>query len=471
MTRPPSETQHSARRVPPSLPRLGGRSRRWASLLIVPALLAAACSSSSGSPGGSTGAAGQSGAPSACAPTGGKVSLQFWTWVPGMDQVVAKWNAANPDIQVMVKSTPAGNAGTYQNMFNSLKAGTAPDLGQVEYDTLSSFRLQNGLKDISTCPGVSEAKANFVDWSWSQAQIGGPGVYAVPQDTGPMALYYRKDIFEANKIAVPTTWDEYAKAAATLKAKGIYITHFPQQDANWFDGLLWQAGAKIFDTSGDQVKVSLTDPKAKQVADYWQKLIDDKLVATNLQGFSPDLYKAWNDGKVATWISAAWGYSTIRDNAKSTSGKWAVAPMPQWTAGEKAAGNWGGSTTAVMATSKHPAEAAKFALWLNSDLTALGLANEKGGLYPANKAGLELPALTKGVPFYGDQKVFDVFKEASGNVDANFTWGPIMTDTNRFLSDGFTKALNGQGTLSQSLESAQTQTAAALKAQGISVAP
>ena len=44
-----------------------------------------------------------------------------------------------------------------------------------------------------------------------------------------------------------------------------------------------------------------------------------------------------------------------------------------------------------------------------------------------------------------------------------------MTDTNRFLSDGFTKALNGQGTLNESLQSAQTQTVDALKAQGISV--
>ncbi|MHA3838050.1 ABC transporter substrate-binding protein [Terrabacter sp. AAH1] len=461
-----------AQQVTPSTPRGRRRVVRLAALLVAPAMLAAACSSSSGSDSGSTGAgAGGQTSAAACAPTGGKVSLQFWTWVPGMDAVVAKWNAKNPDIQVAVKNTPAGNAGTYQNMFNSLKAGTAPDLGQVEYDTLSSFRLQDGLKDISGCPGVSDAKANFVDWSWAQAQVGGPGVYAIPQDTGPMALFYRKDIFEANGISVPTTWDEYAAAAAKLKAKGIAITHFPQQDANWFDGLLWQAGAKLFDTSGDQVKVSLTDAKAKQVADYWQKLIDGKLVATNLQGFSPDLYKAWNEGKVATWISAAWGYSTIRDNAKATAGKWAVAPMPQWSAGSKAAGNWGGSTTAVLSSSKHPAEAAKFALWLNSDPEALALANEKGGLYPANKAGLELPALTKGVDFYGGQKVFDVFKEASGNVDTNFTWGPIMTDTNRFLSDGFTKALNGQGTLGQTLDSAQTQTVSALKSQGINVAP
>ncbi|HYN29426.1 MAG TPA: sugar ABC transporter substrate-binding protein [Dermatophilaceae bacterium] len=446
------------------------RRRAWlVPLAIAPVLLATACSGSdSGSDSGS--GAGSSPSAAACAPTGGKVALQFWTWVPGMDKVVAKWNAANPDIQVTVKNTPAGNAGTYQNMFNSLKAGTAPDLGQVEYDTLSSFRLQEGLKDISGCPGVSDAKPTFVDWAWKQAEVGGPGVYAIPQDTGPMAMFYRKDIFEQNGITPPTTWDEYAAAGEKLKAKGILITHFPQQDANWFDGLLWQAGAQIFETSGDSVKVALDDPQAVKVAEYWQKLIDAKLIATNLQGFSPELYKSWNDGKVASWISAAWGYSTIRDNAKDTAGKWAVAPMPQWAAGEKKAGNWGGSTTAVMSGSKHPAEAAKFALWLNSDTEALSLANELGGLYPANTAGLDLPALTAGVPFYGDQKVFDVFKEASANVDTNFQWGPIMTDTNRFLSDGFTKALNGQGTLQESLTTAQTQTKAALKSQGIKVA-
>ena len=29
-------------------------------------------------------------------------NLTFWTWVPNIDKVVAKWNAANPNIQVTV---------------------------------------------------------------------------------------------------------------------------------------------------------------------------------------------------------------------------------------------------------------------------------------------------------------------------------------------------------------------------------
>jgi multiple sugar transport system substrate-binding protein len=414
------------------------------------------------------------GSTSSCKPSDGKVELTFSTWVPGMDKVVDLWNKENPDIQVKVNTVSSGNSGTYQNFTNALTAGTAPDLGQIEYDTLPNFRLQDGLANIADCPGVSDAEAAFVPWTWGQVDFNGSdGVFAIPQDTGPMALFYRKDIFDKLGIEAPTTWDEYTAAAEKIHADdpNRYITFFSQSDPNWYTGLFWQAGAQLFDTSGDSVGVTISpNSQVDQVNSYWQGLIDKGLVATNLQGFSTELYKAWNDGEVVSWISAAWGYGTIRDNAPATDGKWAVAPMPQFTAGDTAAGNWGGSSTAVFSSSEHPAEAAKFAIWLNTDPDALTLENQLGGLYPAATAGLDLPALQEGVPFYGDQKIFDVFKAASAGVDQNFQWGPTMTDTYAALKDGIVAALSGQGTLDDATKSAQTKTVDSLKAQGISVA-
>ncbi|MEV5433960.1 sugar ABC transporter substrate-binding protein [Streptomyces sp. NPDC052701] len=407
-----------------------------------------------------------------CKLSSGKVTLDYWSWVPGMQKAVDLWNQKNPDIQVKLKTTPAGNAGTYQNLSNALKAGKAPDLGQIEYDSLASFRLKEGLRDIASCPGVSEAGEKFVDWTWSQVEFGAggkDGVWAVPQDTGPMALFYRKDVYDKLGLKAPATWDEYAEQARTLKKEGKYITHFSQTDPNWFTGLLWQNKATMFERDGDTWKITVDRPESRQVADYWQKMIDDKLVATDLQGFSPALYKAWNSGEVVTWISAAWGYSTIRDNAKSTDGKWAVAPMPQWQAGEQQAGNWGGSTTAVLGKTEHPAEAAKFALWLNSDPEALEILNREGGLYPAAKAGLDLPALKQPVDFYGKQKIFDVFARASANVDTGFTWGPTMTDTYRYLSDGTAGVIGGKSTLGDVLEKTGSQSAESLRKQSLDV--
>ena len=446
------------------------RRRLLATAAVTPLVALAACG---GGGGGGTAGGGGAAAPeaAACAPSEGPVELTFTSWVPGVEEAVALWNQQNPDIQVTAESVPSGNSGTYNNLFNGLQAGTAPDLSQIEYDSLSSFRLQDGLVNIAECPGVSDASGQFVDWTWSQSQLGDDGVYAVPQDTGPMALYYRKDLFDAAGIAAPTTWEEYYQAAVALKAANheVRITHFPQVDANWFTGLLWQNQASLFELEGDNISVTVDSPESQEVAQYWQRMIDEDLIATNLQGFSPDLYSAWNSGTVASWVSAAWGYSTIRDNAPDTAGLWAVAPMPQWEAGGTNAGNWGGSTTAVLNGTEHPAEAAEFALWLNTNPESLEILNREGGLFPAATAGEDLPALAEGVEFYGGQPIFDVFRDASGQVDTDFTWGPTMTDTYRAMSDGFTAALNGQGTLTDALGAAQTASIDSLRAQGIQV--
>lgn len=405
-----------------------------------------------------------------CEPSDGPVDLTFTSWVPGMDQVVALWNEKNPDIQVEFQTGPNGNSGTYQNFFNQIKAGNAPDVGQVEYDALPSFRVQDGLENIAGCGDILAAGDQFVDWTWSQVTFGEDNaVYAIPQDSGPTAMYYRADLFEAAGIPVPTTWAEYADAAAKIKALGSYITNFPKTDVNWFAGMVWQNNGQWFENNGEDWTVDLTSPESLEVADYWQGLLDRGEVST-LASFSDEWNASFNTGQQWTWISAVWGASTIKSGAPDTSGKWAVAQMPQWNAGDDAAGNWGGSSSAVLKGSKHPYEAAQFALWLNTDPDALKMANELGGLYPASKDGANLPVFTAEQEFYGGQKIYDVFAEASAQVIPDFVWGPTMTQTYTDVSDGFGAALGGSGTLADALATGTEKTIAALKAQSIPVA-
>lgn len=53
-------------------------------------------------------------------------------------------------------------------------------------------------------------------------------VYAVPQASGPLGQFYRKDIFDSFGIAYATTWDQYYEPAEKIRASGPdeYITAF-----------------------------------------------------------------------------------------------------------------------------------------------------------------------------------------------------------------------------------------------------
>lgn len=431
-----------------------------AAIAVAATITLAGCSTS--------GSGGASGSTAACAPSGKKVTLNFTTWVPGMDKVVAIWNKENPDIQVKVATVPNGNSGTYQNFFNEIKAGNTPDIGQVEYDTLPAFRVQDGLANIASCPGVSTAKSDFATGLWNQVTFGEKNaVYAIPQDSGPMALYYRKDLFAKAGIPVPTTWDEYAADAVKIKAAGGSITNFPKGDVNWFAGLVSQAGGQWFSTSGGTWSVDLTSAASTKVAAYWQDLITKGLVSA-IPAWTDQWNNAYNTGQEWTWVSAVWGANTISSGAPDTAGDWAVAPMPQWNAGDKVSGAWGGSSSVIFKGSKHPAEASKFIVWLNTSDEALNELIKVANLYPASTSGDKLPALSEGVPFYGNQAIYTLFGEAGKEISP-FTWGPTMTQTYSDVADGFGAALTGAGTLQDALAAGQTKTIAALKAQSIPV--
>ena len=296
-------------------------------------LVLAACS------GGSTSASNSS------APPTGKVTLTFWSWVPGIADSVDLWNKSHPSIHVNLNEVTSGAAGTYAKMFSALQAGNAPDLGQVEYATLPNFEHVGGVVDLSKY-GASSVQKDFVPWTWSQVSQGGE-VFAIPQDTGPMGLFYRADLFKSYGLTVPTTWAQYLADAKKLHAAhpNAYIAAFPANDAQWFAGLAWQAGAKWFATSGDTWVTGIDDSASQQVASYWQQLISDHLVKVE-PDFATEWYKDLSDGTLLTWPTAVWGENTLSTNAASTKGDWRVAAMPNWGT-TQSNGDWGGSSTVV----------------------------------------------------------------------------------------------------------------------------
>src|SRR5579884_3475809 len=144
----------------------------------------------------------------------GPVTLTFWSWVPNLQQAVNLFEKSHPNIKIKLQNVGSGSA-EYTKLTTALKAGSgAPDVVQIEYAFLPQYELSGKLVDLSQY-GANNLKSNFVPWVWGQVSQGSK-VYAIPQDSGPMGLLYRTDIFQKYHLAVPTTWAQYAQEAIQL---------------------------------------------------------------------------------------------------------------------------------------------------------------------------------------------------------------------------------------------------------------
>lgn len=427
---------------------------------LVAALALSACGGGSGTPADSSSPAASS--DTAAAPA----ELTFWGWAPGYADSVKAFNASQSEVVVKFEEIQPGSRGGYEKMLNAVQAGNAACLGQVGYETLTSFAAQGALEDVSSFANANQSE--YVDFAWNSVKVG-DAVYGAPVDTGPMALFYNKELFEKHKIEIPTTWDEYKVAAEKLHAADPKIK-ISSPYANYdYAGLSWQAGAPWFNIEADSWKVSIDSDENKKVADYWQSLVEADTIAAAPM-YDPAWFKGLGDGSIATVVGAVWQAGVIKGDAADGKGKWAVAPMPQWDAANPSVGNVGGSATAVLKGCKTPEAAWKFANFLSTDADSYGNLVEKGALYPAAKALLELPQLTKEDAYFSNQKIFDVFKDEALKVNPDWTWGPNMPLTTTKLDDELNKAWAGNGKLADALTVSKKATVEDMTSQGISVA-
>jgi multiple sugar transport system substrate-binding protein len=401
----------------------------------------------------------------------GPVSLTYWAWAPGMDKVVDLWNRGQGKkdrIEVTVKKQASGDT-LVTKILTAHKAEKAPDLVQAEYQALPTLVSNDALADIAG--DVDGVEDKFAEGVWQQTTLGSDAVYAIPQDSGPMMFYYREDLFEKYGLEVPETWEQFAETARALKKKAPQtdLTTFSANDSGLFAGLAQQAGAKWWTTKGDTWKVGIDDAASRKVADFWGGLVKEGAI-DNQPMYTPAWNKAMNTGKQIAWVSAVWAPGTLTTAAPDTKGKWAMAPLPQWTAGDDVTGSWGGSSTAVTTDSKHRSAAAKFASWLNTDPAALTALAKEGGIYPAATTAQTSDAFAEPPAYFSNQPDFYTQAAAIAKTAAPSAWGPNVNVAYTTFNDAFGAAAKNRSDFGAALTEMQDETVADLEKQGFEVA-
>jgi multiple sugar transport system substrate-binding protein len=287
-------------------------------------------------------------------------------------------------------------------------------------------------------------------------------------DSGPMALFYNKKVFDKYKITVPTTWDEYLDAARKLHKADpkAYIAN-DTGDAGFTTSLLWQAGSRPYKVDGTKVKIDFQDAGAKKFTDVWQKLIDEKLLAP-VTSWTDDWYKGLGDGSIATLSTGAWMPANFESGVPNASGQWRAAALPAWTEGDKASAENGGSALTVPALAKNKELAYAFVEYANSGAGVASRVSE--GAFPATKAELKSTEfLNKKFAYFDGQKANEIFAASAANVADDWSYLPFQAYANSIFNDTVGKAYISGTRLPAGLKAWQDASVKYGKEQGFTV--
>lgn len=391
------------------------------------------------------------------------INLTVWSWDSTLPRTVEGFEKANPNIKVKV--TNAGtNKDEYTALSNAIEAGSgAPDLAQIEYYALPEYIIRGNLEDLSGL-GASDFSDFYTPGTWSSVHVN-DGVWALPMDSGPMAWFYNKEVFDKAGVD-PTqvkTWDDFYEAAKKVKAAGSYITS-DSGDAGFFDSMTWLAGAAPFSTSADGKSVSIDlsgDSKVKSFIDFWQKMISEDLIDTKTVGWSEDWNKGLNDGSIASLLTGAWMPYNLLSGAPDGDGKWRIAQMPTADGSATNSENGGSSLAVIKSDDKAKVEAAyKFAEYACHNAEGIKTRVD-GGAFPADNDTLSsddflsMTSLTdsdgNAHEYFGGQKFNEELAKAAANVSTGYKFLPFEVYARGKFGDFIGDAYSGKGKLADGI--------------------
>ncbi|MBA7652941.1 Lactose-binding protein [subsurface metagenome] len=294
--------------------------------------------------------------------------------------------------------------------------------------------------------------------------------YAVPWDGAPVAMFYRRDVFEEAGLAsdpetvtdLVSTWDKYYEVAKTIKdATGKFMQ--PQSKANnngrFLEILLWQRGLGYIDDEG---KVAINSPGAVEALEFIGMMVSEGLYADEIDWTDPWYAQfASIDESGASCIEASWMGGCFKTwLAPDTAGLWGIVLMPALEEGGVRASADGGSSFVIPEQSQN-IEAA-WALIEYALLRDQGVIDcyTAGGYTPSLVTSYGADEFTAEDPFFAGQVPGPMFNEINENIPAANVYSAEYAEMNSLTVPEIQKYLTGQQTAQEALDNA----AAAIRA-------
>ena len=204
-----------------------------------------------------------------------------------MEDIVAKFQAANPDIEVVLNTTEHEAFKTAIRTI--LAADKGPDVATwFAGNRMAGFVADGLFADVSDV-WASEGWGNSMSSTMPSVTFNGKQ-YAVPFSYYQWGVYYRKDIYDANGISIPKTYDEFLDNCKKLKANGIASvaigTKYLWTAAGWFDYINLRTNGLDYHIDLMLGKTKYTDEGVVNTFKNWARAVDAGCFMDDHQNYS-----------------------------------------------------------------------------------------------------------------------------------------------------------------------------------------
>lgn len=299
--------------------------------------------------------------------TEGKTTLTVGTFgVFGYKQagLYDEYMKQNPDI-VIKENVTTKTSVYWPKTLTRLQAGSGTDdIQAIEIGNVTEAVQTQGDKFVDL--GKEVDKSQWLDWKNQQATTKDGKLIGLGTDIGPMAICYRKDLFEKAGLETDRTklaeqwkgdWSKYVDLGKEYMKKAPKGTKYVDSASSVYNAALGGATERYYDADGNPIW-----EKSTGVKDSWDAAMS---VATSdmsakLKQFEAPWDQGYAKGSFATVACPAWMIGYIQEKSGDAGkGKWDVAAAPT-------AANWGGAFIGVPTASKHQKEAIALAKWLTA---------------------------------------------------------------------------------------------------------
>ncbi|GGQ69855.1 extracellular solute-binding protein [Streptomyces flaveolus] len=270
-----------------------------------------------------------------------------------VDQVLAGFEKAHEGTEVSVEYIPVETrAQRIKAAFNDPKS--APDVIEYGNTDTAGYVKDGGLADVTEEFGAWD-EAKDTDPTARQSVTVDGKVYGAPYFVGVRALYYRTDVFKELNLEPPTSLDELASTAKTIRAAKPGLYGIAVGGAYTYGAMpfIWANGGELATGKGGSYASAIDSAAARKGIEAYTSLFgDDNCPAAKCAGMGGnDTVTAFASGKAAMAIGGDFSHQAVE--AGTVKGTYAVVPLPGVKPGSIAPAFAGGNNLGVLRSTSH----------------------------------------------------------------------------------------------------------------------